>query len=171
MPVGVRFHSNRMLIIEKHSSGCMLGLTRASRRASWVHASWPAHEMAVAASAPHARVPATPQEMRLPTPSAAVPVPNAWPCVCWVQAPCSAAIIEAATALAVPSSPLIAEPPAPRLQEATPASASVIKSAPAASAISGAAITVLEALRTVESIWMATCAVAIRRVLIIVDWR
>ncbi len=74
-----------------------------------MHPSGPAHEMAITASALGVWEATTPHEV-VPTPSATRPVPEAQSRIRWVHGSEPPAIVEAATPLAVPSSPL-AEPP------------------------------------------------------------
>ena len=133
-----------------------------------MHPSGPAHEMAITASAPGVWEATTPHEV-VPTPSATRPVPEAQSRIRWVHGSEPPAIVEAATPLAVPSSPL-AEPPAASLEGATPASASVLKPAPTAPSIAGAAEARLESFWMRQPVCMAPCTIAERRMPILISW-
>jgi len=134
-----------------------------------MHPSGPAHEMAITASTTGVWQAPTPHEV-VPTPSATRYIPEARSRICWMHGSKPPAIVEAATPLAVPSSPL-AEPPAARLEGATPASASVLKPAPTAPSIAGAAEARLKSFWMRQPVCMAPCTIAERRMPILISWR
>ena len=125
--------------------------------------------MAVTASASGVWRATTPHEL-VSSPSATRTVPEARSRVRWVSRPEPPAVIEAATPLAIPSSTLT-KPPPPRLKGATPASARVLKPAPAAADITEAAEARLEAIRMRHSIGLTPCAFAVWGTSIVISCR
>ena len=134
-----------------------------------MHPSGATHEVAVTSSTAGIWEATTPHE-KVPTPSAARPLPEARSPICWMHGSEPPAIIEAATPLAVPASPLTESPP-PRLKRATPSSASILEPAPATPGITSAAEARLKSVRMGQPITAAPHIIAIRRMPILISWR